>query len=97
MSMSLRLRSERAIAPEEQPKPEEILPSQRGAEIAEPKPLAETDPELAAAHEQIQQIEGQLLPEERAELEQVRGGLADAETKAAAIDEAANCLKEAGM
>ena len=81
-------------------KPEEALPSQApqtaGAE-GEPKPLEETDPELAAAHERIQQIEGQMLPEERAEVEQMRGGLADAETKAAAIDEAANCLKEAGM
>jgi hypothetical protein len=76
----------------------ETAQQQPGITVAEEgKPLAETDPELAAAHERIQQIEGGLLPEERAELEQVRGGLADAETKSAAINEAANCLKEAGM
>jgi len=78
--------------------PPETAQQQPGITVAEEgKPLAETDPELAAAHERIQQIEGGLLPEERAELEQVRGGLADAETKSAAINEAANCLKEAGM
>jgi hypothetical protein len=76
----------------------ETAQQQPGITVAEEgKPLAETDPELAAAHKRIQQIEGGLLPEERAELEQVRGGLADAETKSAAINEAANCLKEAGL
>jgi hypothetical protein len=62
-----------------------------------PKPLAETDPELAAAHDRIDQLQGSLLPEERAELEQARGGLADADQHAAAIDEAAACLKGSGL
>jgi hypothetical protein len=53
--------------------------------------------DMAQAQQTIARIQGNLLPEERDEIAAAQRGLGDAETKAAAIDEAANCLKEAGM
>jgi hypothetical protein len=53
--------------------------------------------DMAQAQQTIARIQGNLLPEERDEIAAAQRGLGDAETKAAAIDEAANCLKEAGL
>lgn len=66
---------------------------QPGLEVRE----AEADPELTAAGQRIEAIGQDLLPEERAELEQAHNGIAMAEAKSSAYDEAAACLKEAGL
>jgi hypothetical protein len=66
--------------------------------IFEEKAAAEPELfDLAQAQQTVARLQDTLLPEERDEIAAAQRGLGDAETKAAAIDEAANCLKEAGM
>jgi hypothetical protein len=107
----LRLATDDIYAPQE-PETEELggtpatpreesapsVPEQQEPRPAEPKAEgAEADPELMAAQRRMDALGEGLLPEERDEITRVRQGLEVAETKAAAIEEAANCLKEAGL
>lgn len=74
------------------PEQQESRPAEQpGAEATE------ADPEIAAAQQRLQAIDQTLLPEERMEIEQAHAAIATAKAKASAIDEAANCLKEAGL
>ena len=55
------------------------------------------DAEIADAQAQLQKIEADLLPEERDEIRAAQTGIEEADAKAAAIEEAAACLKDTGI
>ena len=73
------------------PEPQEPRGAEAGIEVRE------VDPEIAAAQQRLEQIGQSLSPEDHVEIEQMRGAVAAAEAKTAAFDEAAACLKEAGL
>jgi hypothetical protein len=55
------------------------------------------DPEIAEAERRLAAIGGDLLPEERADLDASADAMRVAEQRAAAVREAAACLAEAGL
>lgn len=84
-------------------KPEEGKPEQqpKSAETASGKPASPAEADLADAEARWQvrspDMEQHLLPEERADLQRTEAALAQAQQKSEAFDQAASCLKGAGV
>ena len=79
----------RAAAGEEEAAPAARPPPAPGEQAAAAPP----DPEMEAAMQRLSDLQDDLEPEDRAAIADAGRATAEAEQKAAAIDEAANCLK----